>query len=420
MRVDHARDRDPAARELLDDHRVGRQVEPHAAVLLGDRHAEQAELLHLLDDRLGEGVLVVVVLGVGQDLLVDELMHHLGDRLLLVGLLGVRRGGYGHCGSRSRVVLSSVQGEYRRELRARRRRAARPPRSSALIELARDGARREWTLRRDRRAQRARWRARCRPAGSGRGDVVMTLIGNRPEWVLAMLACFRIGAVVLPCTEQLRAKDLRLRLERRAPGADPRRRAQPPRARGGRARTCRGRCSCPTSALFAAEPAPAVELAEHEPVPDHVHERHRGRAQGGGARPALPARPAPAGRALARRRARASCVWCTAASGWSKSARNVFIAPWLRGRVRRCCTTRALTPHERLELLARERVERAVHGADRVPRDRQAQRRCARSPQLRGDGGRRRGAQPRGAARLAARRRASRSATATARPRPGS
>ena len=37
----------------------------------------------------------------------------------------------------------------------------------------------------------------------------MTLIGNRPEWVCAMVACFRIGAVVLPCTEQLRAKDLR-------------------------------------------------------------------------------------------------------------------------------------------------------------------------------------------------------------------
>ncbi len=40
----------------------------------------------------------------------------------------------------------------------------------------------------------------------------MTLIGNRPEWVFTMCACFRIGAVVLPCTEQLRAKDLRLRL----------------------------------------------------------------------------------------------------------------------------------------------------------------------------------------------------------------
>ena len=51
----------------------------------------------------------------------------------------------------------------------------------------------------------------------GRGDVVMTLIGNRPEWVLTMLACFRIGAVVLPCTEQLRAKDLRLRIDGRQP-----------------------------------------------------------------------------------------------------------------------------------------------------------------------------------------------------------
>ena len=23
--------------------------------------------------------------------------------------------------------------------------------------------------------------------------------------------------------------------------------------------------------------------------------------------------------------------WCTAASGWSKSARNAFVAPWVRG-----------------------------------------------------------------------------------------
>ena len=41
-------------------------------------------------------------------------------------------------------------------------------------------------------------------------------------------------------------------------------------------------------------------------------------------------------------------------------------------------------PHERLELLERERVERAVHGADRVPRDRQARDACARCRALRG------------------------------------
>ena len=96
MGVDDPGDADPAARELLDDHRVGRQVEPHPAVLLGDRHPEQAELLHLLDDRLREAVLVVVVLGVRDDLLVGELADHLADRALLVGLLGVLSAVYGH------------------------------------------------------------------------------------------------------------------------------------------------------------------------------------------------------------------------------------------------------------------------------------------------------------------------------------
>src|SRR6476469_4777050 len=43
--------------------------------------------------------------------------------------------------------------------------------------------------------------------------VERSLIGNRPEWVLTMVACFRQGYVVLPCTEQLRPKDLRQRLE---------------------------------------------------------------------------------------------------------------------------------------------------------------------------------------------------------------
>ena len=85
MRVDDPRDADPAPRELLHDHRVGRQVQPHPVVLLGDRHPEQPQLLHLLHDRLGERVLVVVVLGVREDLLVGELVHHLADRPLLVG-----------------------------------------------------------------------------------------------------------------------------------------------------------------------------------------------------------------------------------------------------------------------------------------------------------------------------------------------
>src|SRR4051794_30843412 len=88
--------------------------------------------------------------------------------------------------------------------------AAEPGRL-ALVELARDGARREWAF--GEVAERsARLAGAFAAHGAGRGDIVLTLIGNRPEWVLAMVACFRTGAVVLPCNEQLRAKDLALRI----------------------------------------------------------------------------------------------------------------------------------------------------------------------------------------------------------------
>ena len=53
--------------------------------------------------------------------------------------------------------------------------------------------------------------------GVGRGDVVMTLLGNRIEWALTLLACWRMGAVALPCSPQLRRHDL----EQRANVAQP-------------------------------------------------------------------------------------------------------------------------------------------------------------------------------------------------------
>src|SRR6185312_12411440 len=53
--------------------------------------------------------------------------------------------------------------------------------------------------------------------GVKRGDVVMTLVGNRIEWVLSLLACWRMGAVALPCNTQLREKDLELRIDAAEP-----------------------------------------------------------------------------------------------------------------------------------------------------------------------------------------------------------
>ena len=65
----------------------------------------------------------------------------------------------------------------------------------------------------------ARLAGTLRDHGVRRGDVVMTLMGNRSEWVLTLLACFHSGAVALPCTEQLRGKDIATRLRAARPAA---------------------------------------------------------------------------------------------------------------------------------------------------------------------------------------------------------
>ena len=88
VRVDHAGDRHPAARDLLDDERVRKQRLAQPAVLLGDRQAEQAHFLHALDDRLRELVLVLEFGRVRQDYLVHECLDRRDDLGLDVGETG--------------------------------------------------------------------------------------------------------------------------------------------------------------------------------------------------------------------------------------------------------------------------------------------------------------------------------------------
>jgi acyl-coenzyme A synthetase/AMP-(fatty) acid ligase len=226
-----------------------------------------------------------------------------------------------------------------------------PASSVALVELARDGTRREWSFAQcsDRSARLA---GALQRLGIGRGDVVMTLIGNRPDWVFAMVACFRIGAVVLPCTEQLRAKDLRLRLDAVRPSlilADERNRSELEGARP----------DCPVvlvpdERLYEAAPAPAVELSRADPCLITFTSGTAGE----------PKAVVHGQRYLAGQRLQAEhwlapsagdLVWCTASSGWSKSARNVFIAPWIAG-ARALLHDERFDPAERLALLEREEV----------------------------------------------------------------
>ena len=228
---------------------------------------------------------------------------------------------------------------------------AAPPDRLALVALGRDGSRREIAFGEvaDRSARLA---GSIAARGVRRGDVVATVVGNRPEWVYATVACFRIGAVALPCTEQLRAGDLRTRVERVPPRlvlCDERdREAVDGSGFDGPV------LELPDERLFDADPAPAVELAPTDPAliaftsgtagePKPI--RHGQRYLNGqrvqaehwfGAQPG-------------------DLCWCTAASGWSKSARNVFIAPWLRGASALLNDAR-FEPAERMEVAEREGV----------------------------------------------------------------
>ena len=228
---------------------------------------------------------------------------------------------------------------------------ATPPERRALVELARDGRRREWSFGEVSRRSGA-LAGTLAARGVSRGDVVLTLIGNRLEWVLTMVACFRIGAVVLPCNEQLRAKDLRLRLEIASPRlivADER--------NVGELEAARPDCpvlAVPDEDLFAAPAAPAVELSATDPCLITFTSGTTGEPKGvlHGQR-YLPGQLLQATHWLDARPG--ELVWCTAASGWSKSARNAFIAPWLRGAAALLHDAR-FDPAERLEILASEGV----------------------------------------------------------------
>ncbi len=167
--------------------------------------------------------------------------------------------------------------------------------------------------------------------GVGRGDVVMTLAGNRIEWVLSLLACWRMGAVALPCSTMLRRHDL----EHRVVAADP--------------KLCVGE-----EALLEEMPGgvPPMTMSDVAAVLDEDRPQETPAAveEMGAEDPALivftsgttgePRGVVHAYRYLLGQRAQAEhwfgsrqgdLAWCTTATGWSKSARNVFLAPWITG-----------------------------------------------------------------------------------------
>jgi acyl-coenzyme A synthetase/AMP-(fatty) acid ligase len=190
-------------------------------------------------------------------------------------------------------------------------------------------------------AQTRRWAGMLDGLGVAKGERVVVLLPKVPAWLFAMVALDRLGAVVIPCSEQLRAKDLAFRanhseattvighvsnqaevdlMRAQAPGVTryllvggeaPGWTALEPLLAG--------------AAEFAGHPTQAGEMAyivytsgTTKDPKGVVHAHAYTYAKGSQAKHWLDAKPD-------------DLVWCTAGTGWAKSLWNVLLGPWSCG-----------------------------------------------------------------------------------------
>jgi acyl-coenzyme A synthetase/AMP-(fatty) acid ligase len=229
-----------------------------------------------------------------------------------------------------------------------------PASKPALVTIGSCGERRVWHFG-ELIARSAGLSGAFAARGARRGDVVMTLVGSRIEWVLSMLACWRMGAIAMPCNTQLRRHDLETRVDAANPVL------------------CVGEeeplTELPDGVAYMTMDEVAVVMDEERPQEAPVEPAELDPGDGalviftsgttGDPRGALHAqRYLPGQRLQAVHWVGAEAgelSWCTAATGWSKSSRNSFVAPWLTGATALLHDGR-FDPEERLRTIEGEAV----------------------------------------------------------------
>jgi acetyl-CoA synthetase/medium-chain acyl-CoA synthetase len=200
----------------------------------------------------------------------------------------------------------------------------------ALLFVDREGRRRELTFS-EMASGAARWASLLRRRGLARWDRVLVLVGKGPEWHEIMLGAIKAGLVAIPCSEQLRARDLSFRARHsgaRLLVAEPSGRDEIERMDGrldvlyldeAERHLRLERDAADTEDTAAGDPAFILYTSGTTKDPKGaVHTHGYCFAKRMQAERWLDARPE-------------DLVWCTASTGWAKSIWNVLLGPWSCG-----------------------------------------------------------------------------------------
>src|SRR5581483_11291731 len=201
-----------------------------------------------------------------------------------------------------------------------------PPERLAIRFVDREGVRCDITFA-DVVRRTWHWAALLRREGVGQGDRVLVLVGKTPEWHPLVLACLKAGAVAIPCSEQLRARDLAFRARHsgaallvadRGAEAEIGAMAERPQVVFTDAAEL-GEESRETADTASSDTAFILYTSGTTKDPKGaVHAHAYCYAQRVQAERWLAAGPD-------------DLVWCTASTGWAKSIWNVLLGPWSMG-----------------------------------------------------------------------------------------